>query len=153
TLLRNGTVLVAGGLADPFDVLSSAEVYEPVTGAWAEVAPMKFPCTGCNATLLPDGQVLVVGGLSSLAPSPMVSSSAELYQPSGNTNAVPARPRLINSRMLVNGSFEFRFVSLPSRSFAVLATTNASLPSNDWTVLGRVTEFASGLYQFTDANA
>jgi len=54
---------------------------------------------------------------------------------------------------LANGSFEFRFLSLPVASFTVLATTNLSAPFSDWTVLGGVTEFAPGLYQFTDANA
>jgi len=35
----------------------------------------------------------------------------------------------------------------------VLATTNVSLPSSNWTALGGVTEISPGQFQFTDPHA
>ena len=47
---------------------------------------------------------------------------------------------------------DFCISTIPMPIFKDL-TTNLSAPFSDWTVLGGVTEFAPGLYQFTDANA
>jgi hypothetical protein len=74
TLLPNGQVLVAGGVrAIP---LSTAGLYDPVTGMWDGTASMGTARAAHTATLLPSGQVLVTGGVGSgLIPV----SSAELY--------------------------------------------------------------------------
>src|ERR1039458_266891 len=66
TLLTNGQVLVAGG------GVSSAELYNPVTGVWTYTGSLGVALTGHTATLLTNGQVLVAGG---------GVSSAELYNP------------------------------------------------------------------------
>ncbi len=90
TLLQNGRVLIAGGSED--DVcdpdfcwdLDSAELYDPSTGLFVPAGSMSTPRTGDTATLLSDGQVLVVGGSFSDGPPPGPTkylSSAELYQP------------------------------------------------------------------------
>ncbi len=86
-LLPNGQVLVAGGYAatgalasageDPA-VLASSELYNPATGMWATTGSMNVAREFHTATLLPDGQVLVVGGVTS---SGVTSSTAELYRP------------------------------------------------------------------------
>src|SRR5262245_59974223 len=61
TLLPTGLVLVAGGVrAVP---LSTAGLYDPVTGMWAATASMDTARAAHTATLLPSGQVLVAGGL------------------------------------------------------------------------------------------
>jgi hypothetical protein len=77
TLLRDGRVLVAGGWPDHTDQgpLSSAELYNPVTGNWTRTIGMHVPRVDHTATLLFDGRVLVVG---SLRGDP---NSAELYDP------------------------------------------------------------------------
>jgi hypothetical protein len=62
TLLRDGTVLVAGGGG------ATAELYDPVSGSWAAIGNMD----GGTATLLRDGTVLVAGG---------GGATAELYDP------------------------------------------------------------------------
>ncbi len=80
TLLSDGTVLVAGGFGGGFGrdpvVLASAELYDPDTGTWTATRSMQEVRSGHMATLLADGNVLVVGG---------GVVSAELYDPgSGN---------------------------------------------------------------------
>ena len=75
TLLANGWVLVAGGVASGV-VLSSAEVYHPATTNWTTTTPMKDTREEHTATLLRNRQVLVTGGGdATYQPRP----SAELY--------------------------------------------------------------------------
>jgi len=82
-LLRSGKVLVVGGCADsesnfpPRDgcSLSSAEQYDPRTGTWAAAGHMASPLNLPTATVLPSGQVLVVGDAGA---SPF---NAEVYEP------------------------------------------------------------------------
>lgn len=81
TLLPDGKVLVAGGgseNATTFDALASAELYNPATGTWSPTGSMSTPREDQTATLLPNGEVLVAGGLTSTA---LPVSSAELYNP------------------------------------------------------------------------
>jgi Kelch motif protein/galactose oxidase-like protein len=62
--LPDGVVLVAGGLTGSVDdeqVVASAELYDPVTGGWTATTPMNAAGYNLDATLLPDGNVLVTG--------------------------------------------------------------------------------------------
>lgn len=59
-------------------------------------------------------------------------------------------PYLTGMTWLGNGSFQFGFTNLSGGTFTALATTNPTLPSSNWTVLGPATEIAPGRYQFTD---
>jgi Kelch motif/Galactose oxidase, central domain len=85
TLLPNGKVLVVGGSpSDGYHLgsTSSAELYDPQTNGWSAAASMRTPRSFHTATLLPDGRVLIVGGVE--ATSDMlgkVLASAELYDP------------------------------------------------------------------------
>lgn len=73
TLLADGSVLVAGGYAIPPEadpdyedygiaVTATAERYDPVGRRWQAVGEMTIPRMEHSATLLPGGDVLVVGG-------------------------------------------------------------------------------------------
>lgn len=65
TLLQNGQVLVAGGRyfhPSGSPSLTSAELYNPVTGTWSETGNLNYERFWHTATLLPGGQVLVIGG-------------------------------------------------------------------------------------------
>jgi hypothetical protein len=65
---------------------------------------------------------------------------------------LPARTRLTGEQQ-VNGAFQFNFTNSPGALFAVLATTNLSLPLTNWTQLGGVVEVTPGQFQFTDPSA
>ena len=68
--------VIDGGVA-----LTSAELYDPSSGTWTATLSMTEARRGHAATLLPDGTVLVAGGLSESGAVP----TAELYDPgSGN---------------------------------------------------------------------
>jgi hypothetical protein len=79
-LLPDGTVLVAGGNSGSgaIGLLASAELFDPSSGSWTASGSMTEARDFPVATLLPDGTVLVVGGLSS-GFDPL--ASAELYDP------------------------------------------------------------------------
>jgi hypothetical protein len=60
---------------------------------------------------------------------------------------------LNNLAILADGTFQFDFPHPPGGSFSALAATNLSVPLNNWTNLGGVTEVLAGQYQFRDAQA
>src|SRR5262249_4843456 len=86
TLLPNGPVLVVGGSDQFGNALSGAELYNPSTGVWAATgsmtSPRVFNICCYTPTLLPNGQVLVEGGVDQFG---NILSSAELYTPSTGT--------------------------------------------------------------------
>ena len=80
TLLRNGKVLVAGGsylFSGQVAYVSSAEVYDPVTGNWTTTDAMATARSLHTMTLLPNGKVLVTGGSG----SGVTLATAELFDP------------------------------------------------------------------------
>lgn len=85
TLLRDGTVLIAGGLG-PHGPLASAEVYDPRTHIWTRTGPLHVARYYHTATLLHTGQVLVTGGQD----ASHVLASAEVYTPRTHTWAMVA---------------------------------------------------------------
>jgi N-acetylneuraminic acid mutarotase len=70
TFLPNGMVLVAGGRDGPSftpsDILSSAELYDPASGSWTVTGSLNAVRAYHMATLLPNGMVLVAGGVSGI---------------------------------------------------------------------------------------
>ena len=86
TLLQDGGVLIAGGIAEfrPIATLAGAELYD--NGRFTATGSMVTPRAQHTATLLSDGKVLVAGGVSITAPSSYKDeASAELYDPSTGT--------------------------------------------------------------------
>lgn len=73
TVLKDGRVLVAGGGGAPvpgagnYDDATtgtSADLYDSYTDLWIPTAPLAFNRWGHTATLLPNGNVIVAGGLN-----------------------------------------------------------------------------------------
>jgi hypothetical protein len=84
TLLPNGKVLIAGGFLEEGTseiAIASAEIFDPGTNTFTPTSDMNEPRDGHTATLLPDGQVLIVGGWNQSSRS----STAELYDPQTGT--------------------------------------------------------------------
>jgi hypothetical protein len=75
-LLPDGRVLVAGGENDesPIEGMASAEVFDPATGTFIAAGSMHSPRSSFTATLLANGEVLIIGGNA-------LERSCELYRP------------------------------------------------------------------------
>jgi hypothetical protein len=81
TLLPDGTVLLAGGFISNQTNLSasSAEIFNAATNSFALTGSLSTPRTHHTASLLPDGTVLVAGGVpNSINGTPSVTT-AEIY--------------------------------------------------------------------------
>ncbi|MBN2526424.1 MAG: hypothetical protein JXR76_08520 [Deltaproteobacteria bacterium] len=80
-LLADGRVLVVGGAPAgnswTSEVLLSAEIWNPYTGAWTTVASMKTKRIYPSVTRLENGHVLVLGGI-------IHSGIPEVYDPAAN---------------------------------------------------------------------
>ena len=109
TLLLDGRVLVAGGV-NKTNWVSSVEIYDPATGAWARTNSLSLARHASQATLLPNSKVLVTGGYNYYFGGPV--ATADLYDPASGTWTASAMstPRsgftatlLRNGQVLVTG--------------------------------------------------
>jgi uncharacterized delta-60 repeat protein len=85
TPLRDGKVLVVGGTSNAVrslftgrSFLRSAEIYDPQTGMWSRTGDLSSARGYHTATLLPDGKVLVAGGIGQ---NGVLLRTAEVYDP------------------------------------------------------------------------
>ena len=114
TLLSDGRVLIVGGLQERTvgsPGLASVEVYDPVSRTWSIAGSLNSGRTHHTATLLPDGTVLVTGGMAGYSGPAL--ASVEIYDPiSGTWSSAPplSVPRrghsathLADGRVLVAG--------------------------------------------------
>jgi N-acetylneuraminic acid mutarotase len=80
TLLLDGRVLIAGGFREEGTseiAIAGVEIFDPETSSFLSTGDMNEPRDGHTATLLPNGQVLIVGGWNQNSRS----STAEIYDP------------------------------------------------------------------------
>ena len=87
TRLKDGKVLVAGGFGVQgiSDVLASAELYDPVAKTWTETSSLPHPLINPTANLLPNGDVVLAGGKTSLSPDNEDTSETDVYHASNGT--------------------------------------------------------------------
>ena len=111
TLLQDGRVLIAGGYQVSGSIqtgigISSAEIYDPVSGTFTATSSMITPRGGPTATRLSNGKVLIAGGGGAPSPTGLTSvASAELYDPSTGifiTTGSMSRPRSGHTATLLN---------------------------------------------------
>jgi len=120
TRLPDGRVLIAGGDVAGWDdegpFLASAEIYDPTTGTFSPTGPLAEGRSYHAATLLPDGRVLISGGVTR-GTDPTSLASAELFDPTTGTFS-PTGPMtdgrvyhtatvLSDGRVLVTGGCPF----------------------------------------------
>ena len=114
TLLPNGKVLITGGcyFSGAEYVLSTAELYDPVTGTFSTTGSMTTPRKDHTSILLRDGRVLISGGHNGST----CLSTAELYDPKTGTFSVlsstvvyirqyPSETLLPNGKVLITGGY------------------------------------------------
>lgn len=81
TLLRNGQVLIEGGVLQNKSSTAQSELFDPTRGTWRKThGSLNEARAKHTATLLPNGMVLVTGGVGT-----MPTISAELYDPATET--------------------------------------------------------------------
>jgi hypothetical protein len=83
--LPDGRVLIVGGIlqcltGEQFgsEMVTTSEIWDPVTGQFELAAELEFNRAGHTATLLPDGRVLIVGGYD----EEVDVADAEVWDPS-----------------------------------------------------------------------
>ena len=126
TTLNDGRVLVTGGLSKIItndvlgtvgSTLSSTEIWDPKTGLWTKGPNLSRPRVGHSSTLLPDGRVLIAGGLTYttiiIIKVPAFTNTCEIYDPVKNTmtsvsgmataRCLFAAEALVDGRVLVAG--------------------------------------------------
>ena len=121
TLLNNGTVLIAGGMDNDYNVLASAEIYDPTTGTFVVTGSLNTGRQWHTATLLNDGKVLLVGGQDA---NYSLAASAEIYDPATATFSIGGSlntPRiyhtatlLTNGTVLISGGDDSNYNALSS---------------------------------------
>ncbi|MEC7584544.1 MAG: kelch repeat-containing protein [Planctomycetota bacterium] len=151
TLLDNGLVLVAGGLSNYTNPLTNligvlntaqdtGELFDPATGQWLAVpGAMASKHSGHAQTLLPDGRVLISGGIQGgqFGPFniqlPLYTQSCSVYDPA--TNAFSSTGSLATARafhgasVLANGDV---LISGGSIAIAIFAQVAASDSCERW---------------------
>jgi hypothetical protein len=87
-LLGNGSVLYFGGYHKSANrTLKSGGIFSPITREWTKIPDMMIPRNWASIHVLPDGRILVGGGVSAYNPKPgssggfVPTNKCEIYNP------------------------------------------------------------------------
>ncbi|MEV4805373.1 kelch repeat-containing protein [Nonomuraea sp. NPDC049421] len=150
-VLGTGKVLVTGGADGASAALGQAALYDPEDGTWSATGSLRTPRRLHTTTLLPDGKVLVVGGISGSAQFPAPGlAAAEIYDPeSGQWTSTGAMKGarwghsavLVDGKVLVAGGTTLR----SGQSVKALRTAELYDPDEGtWTETTDMTDARSG---------
>jgi hypothetical protein len=157
--LADNRVLVVGGVDAVGAVLSSCEIYDPVTNTFGPAASMAQPRVLHAAVRLADGRVLVAGGTTSLVDTTAaitnVQSTTEIFDPVANTwtpaaamggrRLGPALTRLPSGQILVSGGVEVTlFLGVPISAFSTTACQRYNPGTNTWGSAGSMSQGRAG---------
>ncbi len=144
--MSNGRVFIAGGFNSVLNSLSTAEYFDPLISNFRSAGQMTASRAGSTATLLPNGNILIVGGLSCGAPGSsgcVYLNSAELFEPTqsafvatGSLNTARAfhtATLLANGTVLITGGQNSQGVTLASAEIYNPATGSFSPLSSTMT--------------------
>jgi hypothetical protein len=129
TLLNTGNILIAGGMTQiqGTEVTETAELFNPALLTFSYTGALTTARAAHTATLLPDGKVLIVGGIDANNNS---LASAELYDPATATFSSAGSLQTARSAHYAS------VISGPGKPTQVLAyggvTTNPSSPDDGW---------------------
>jgi N-acetylneuraminic acid mutarotase len=153
-LLNDGRVLVAGGggggVENNTHPGADAVIYNPQTNTWTPTEPMVSPRIFSNSVRLPDGRILVTGGMAVKdEPKQIMSASSEIYDPSSNlwkaaANLFQARfgfnlVVIPNGQVLAVGGARDLDCCMSQNSF--IGAIESFIPSTDqWQVVGQMPE-------------
>jgi len=123
--LLDGRVLITGGIDSPGGggaAVSAAEIFDPVTGTFAQTGGMHTERADHTATLLPNGDVLVAGGwnghrVDASDDPPWDPLFTELYSPDGhvfNTGADMSTTRIHHLAVDLGNSGVLMLGGIPS---------------------------------------
>jgi len=86
TRLNDGRVLVVGGCFSNLACTDTIEIYNPQTNSWTFIDDLVFTARrNHSAVLLPDGTVLITGGMNYGSPYNTYYNTAYLFDPAGNS--------------------------------------------------------------------
>jgi hypothetical protein len=138
-LLHGSPALDAGSdalLQQPYNLKTDQRGFPRRSGSHVDIGAFEFQYSGHNAN--PPGHQLILSG--TLAPN-------------GSLQSDPAA-KASDSAPETTAGFQLNFSdSSPGATFSVLATTNLSLPIDNWTVLGQPIQTGPGVFQFIDGDA
>lgn len=101
-------MLIAGGENTAGTPLSSAELFSPTTQTFSSTGSLLVPVFDASAITLPDGDVLIIGGVTGTVPYQSGTTVNELYNPSSGTfsltGALTQAVQGANVSLLPNGS-------------------------------------------------
>jgi hypothetical protein len=157
TLLADGRVLITGGTRSA-DVglgsVASAELYDPASGTFTATGDLTVPRLGHTATLLPDGRVLIAGGIETRDAS--LFASAELYDPAtgsftrtGNmtsARALQTATLLADGRVLLAAGTDSAVESRALASAELYDTSNGTFTRTKDLTVPRLAETATLLW-------
>jgi N-acetylneuraminic acid mutarotase len=156
TLLPDGRIMVIGGqttetrggralmIAVGSAAIPSAtsEIFDPQSGRWTPVVSLGTPRSGHSATLLPTGQLLVVGGYGQGTGQPLANAERyDLATGSWSALSIPVARAEHTATLLPDGSlilvggrgtgatFPAQADRLPSRGVVPTPTPTISLPT------------------------
>ncbi len=98
TVLPDGWVLVVGGSDQSGQALASAEVYNPVTGAWSTVGSLSTARFRHTATLISGGRVLIAGGENNFYLPKFATTEIFVYDSVSHTGSFVAGPEMSAGR-------------------------------------------------------